>query len=83
MASISESLNKLTIFYSLTTKKPKVYCTGIQTMDYFGEDKHDYNYGVLVTDYDEFIINNFNNLIVENGTLIFKNDNYIMKRRNL
>lgn len=75
--------DKLTIFYSLNTKKPKIYCTGEQSMDYFGEDKDDFNYGFIVIDYDEFIINNFNNFVVENNTLVFINDKYVMKKRNL
>lgn len=75
--------DKLTIFYSLNTKKPKVYCTGEQTMDYFGEDKNDFNYGFIVIDYDDFIIKNFDSFIVENGKLIFKDNRYLMKKRNL
>ena len=30
---------EITLFHSLTTGKIKQYCTGIQDMDYFGEDK--------------------------------------------
>lgn len=75
--------DKLTIFYSLKTFKPKLYCTGIQNMDYFGEDKHDFNYGFIVIDYDDFIIKNFDSFIVENGQLVLKNNKYIFKKRNL
>ena len=34
---------EITLFYSLATGKIKLYCTGVQNMDYFGEDKNDYN----------------------------------------
>ena len=61
---------EITLFYSLTTGKIKQYCTGIQDMDYFGEDKEDYNYGVLVVENDSYITKNIDKFIVENGELV-------------
>ena len=61
---------EITLFYSLNTGKIKQYCTGIQTMDFFGEDKEDYNYGVLVVENDSYITQNIDKFIVENGELV-------------
>lgn len=83
MASLQEHKDRMTVFYSLATKEPRLYCTGIQDMSYFGTAKDDYNYGVLITDYDEFVIRNFDKFIVENETLIFKDNNYVIKKRNV
>jgi len=69
MANIQEMQNKMTIFYSQNTGKIKNIMTGIQNMEVFGEDKEDYNYEFLVLDYDSFVINNYNNFIVENGKI--------------
>ena len=77
MASLEEHRNKLTVFYSLNTGKVKCYCGGIQDMNYFGEDKEDYNYDYIVVDYDNFIIRNFENIKVVDKTLIFEQVNAI------
>ena len=61
---------EITLFYSLSTGKIKQYCTGIQSMDYFGEDKNDYNYGVLVVENYSYITKNIDKFIVENGELV-------------
>ena len=61
---------EITLFYSLATGKIKQYCTGVQNMDYFGEDKNDYNYGVLVVENDSYITKNIDKFIVENGELV-------------
>lgn len=62
---------ELTLFYSKSTGKVKYYCTGIQTMDYFGEDKEDYNYNVLVVENDSFITQHLDDFVVENNELIY------------
>lgn len=67
---------ELTLFYSLVTGKIKQYCMGNQTMDYFGDDKEDYNYGVLVVENDQTIIQNLDMFIVKDHELIF-NPTYI------
>ena len=61
---------EITLFYSLATGKIKLYCTGVQNMDYFGEDKNDYNYGILIVENDNYIIQNIDKFIVENGELV-------------
>lgn len=71
--------DKITLFYSKNTNKIKLYCTGEQTMDYFGEDKEDYNYDFIVVKYDDFIVNNLDKFKVVNGELNFDSSgiNYI------
>lgn len=64
---------ELTLFYSLETGKIKQYCTGVQSMDYFGEDKKDYNYGILIVENDSFITQNLDQFKVENGELSYIN----------
>ena len=61
---------EITLFYSLSTGKIKQYCTGVQSMDYFGEDKNDYNYGVLVVENDSYITQNLDKFIIEDGELV-------------
>lgn len=39
-------------------------------MDFFGEDKNDYNYGILIVENDNYIIQNIDKFIVENGELV-------------
>lgn len=62
---------KITLFYSKSTSKIKLYCTGEQSMDYFGEDKEDYNYDFIIVDYDIFILNNLESFKVEDGKLVY------------
>lgn len=62
---------EVTLFYSINTGKIKLYCTGGQSMDYFGEDKCDYNYDFIVVKYDDFLINNLDKFSVLNKELKF------------
>lgn len=63
--------DKVTLFYSKNTGKIKLYCTGEQSMDYFGEDKADYNYDFIIVKYDDFLINNLDKFKVMNNELKF------------
>lgn len=63
--------DKVTLFYSVNSGKIKLYCTGEQSMDYFGEDKYDYNYDFIIVKYDDFLINNLDKFSVENKELKF------------
>ena len=46
--NIEEHLNNMTIFFSKKTGEIKSFATGIQDMNYFGNDKEDYE---LIWDY--------------------------------
>ncbi|WP_250675557.1 hypothetical protein LZ906_007910 [Paraclostridium ghonii] len=63
--------DKLTLFYSKSTGKIKLHCTGEQSMDYFGEDKCDYNYDFIIVDYDSFILNNLDKFKIVDRKLEF------------
>lgn len=69
----------ITLFYSLNTGEIKLSAGGKQDMDYFGNDKHDYNYGFLVVERDEFLVNNLNNFQVVDGVLQLKENSFISK----
>lgn len=71
MATLEEHANSMTLFYSASTGKIKCYCTGIQSMDYFGEDRDDYNYNYIIVGYDEFVLKNISNFMVVDGELVF------------
>lgn len=74
MATIEEMQSKMTLFYSKQTKEIKCMATGIQDMDYFGENKVDFNliYDYLVIDKDDYIFDNTHLFKVENGRPILK-----------
>ena len=40
-------------------------------MDYFGEDRDDYNYNYIIVGYDEFVLKNISNFMVVDGELVF------------
>lgn len=69
----------ITLFYSLNTGEIKLSAGGKQDMDYFGRDKHDYNYGFLVVERDEFLVNNLSNFLVVDGVLQLKESSFISK----
>lgn len=64
---------KMTLYYMKRTGKVKGYCTGEQTMAFYGEDEEDYSeiMSFIQVPYDPFIIENREYYKVENGELIF------------
>ena len=69
----------VTLFYSLKTGDIKLFAGGVQDMDYFGKDKDDYNYGYIVVEKDDFLLNNLENFKVVNKELQLKEDSFISK----
>lgn len=74
MSSIEENRNKITLFFMKSSGKIKGFCSGIQTMNYFGDEKEDYSKIIdyLIVTEDEININNRDYYRVENNKLIFK-----------
>lgn len=74
MPNIEEMQSKMTLFYSKQTKEIKCMATGIQDMDYFGEDKIDFEviYDYLVIDKDDYIFDNIHLFKVEDGRAVLK-----------
>lgn len=62
--------NKMTLFYSKRTGEIQTFCTGVQDMNFFGENKLDYEliWDFLVLDYDQRVLSNFNMFVVDIDT---------------
>lgn len=69
-------MDKLTLFYLKKNGNIKGFCSGIQSLDYFGEDKEIYSkiFECIVVDYDTKIINNLDNYRVVNNKLELKEE---------
>ena len=67
-------MEQMTIFYNKRTGCIKELCSGIQTMDWFGAEKEDYEqiFDCLVVDLDQYVLNNFTQFEVVEGTLKLK-----------
>lgn len=74
MPNIEEMQRKMTLFYSKQTKEIKCVVTGIQDINYFGENKVDFEiiYDYLVIDKDDYIFDNIHLFKVENGRAVLK-----------
>lgn len=68
--------DKLTIFYNKRTGTIKEMCTGEQTMNWFGEEKQDYEkiFDYIVLDYDDYILKNMEQFEVVNGEVKLKKE---------
>ena len=66
----------LTLFYMKRTGKVKGFCTGKQSMDYFADERKDYEkiMNFIVVKYDKFIMDNYQYFEVHNGELQFKKE---------
>ncbi|MGL4655192.1 MAG: hypothetical protein ACRCWM_04800 [Sarcina sp.] len=68
--------NKMTIFFYKRTGEIASYCTGIQTMNFFGEYKQEYELimSCIVVTKDEFVLQNIKLFEVDINTkeLIYK-----------
>ena len=67
---------KMTLFYLKRTGAIKGFCTGVQSMDFYGDEKQDYELimDCIVIPYNEFLIDNRQYFKVINGELVFTQD---------
>lgn len=67
-------MEQMTIFYNKRTGSIKELCSGIQTMDWFGAEKEDYEqiFDCLVVDLDQYVLSNFTQFEVVEGVLKLK-----------
>lgn len=74
MASIEEHEKNMTVFYSKQTGDIKSIAGGIQTMDFFADNKVDYEiiYGFIVVEKDNYVMENMNNFRVINRDIKLK-----------
>jgi len=64
-------MEKLTIFFNKRTGTIKEICGGEQSMDWFGDEKQDYELILdhIIVDFDQFILANFHRFHVVDGEL--------------
>lgn len=64
----------VTLFYMKRTGRIKAYCSGAQTMAFYGDDAEDYSIimDCIVVPYDEFIVTNREYHKVINGVVKFE-----------
>jgi len=69
-------MEKLTIFYNKRTGSIKEMCSGEQTMDWFGDEKEDYEqiFDFIIVDYDGYVIQNPHQFEVKNGEVKLKRE---------
>ena len=68
--NLEEYKNKITLFYSKRTGEIQTFCTGVQDMNFFGENKIDYEiiWDFVVIDYNDKILNNKDMFIIDTNT---------------
>lgn len=73
--------DKLTIFYNKRTGSIKELCSGEQSMDWFGEEREDYEliFDYIIIDYDEYIMQNSHQFEVIDGDVKLKVDSELSK----
>ena len=76
-------MEQITIFYNKRTGSIKELCSGIQTMDWFGAEKEDYEhiFDCLVVELDEYVLNNFTQFEIVEGELKLKQVTDLSKYR--
>ena len=58
--NLEEYKDKMTLFYSKRTGEIQTFCTGVQDMNLFDDNKEDYEviWDFIITDYNNKILNN-------------------------
>lgn len=64
-------MEELTIFFNKRTGTIKEICGGKQSMEWFGDEKQDYELMLdfIIVEFDQFILANFNRFSVIDGEL--------------
>lgn len=59
--------DKMTLFYSKKSGEIQTFCTGVQDMNFFGENKDDYTviWDFLVVDYNDKVLNNLSMFVID------------------
>lgn len=74
-------MEKLTIFYNKRTGSIKEMCSGEQTMDWFGDEKEDYEqiFDFIIVDYDGYVMQNLHQFEVVDGAIKLKTNSDLSK----
>ncbi|MDK0894138.1 MAG: hypothetical protein E7F09_05380 [Clostridium perfringens] len=71
--SIEDFNNVMTIFYGKETGNIRGYALGRQDLKtYYGDSLGDFNYGAIVVEKDNYVLNNLEKFIVKNDKLLLK-----------
>lgn len=67
---------KMTLFYLKRTGAIKCFCSGEQTMAFYGDEREDYEpiIGCITIPFNEFIMNNRQSFKVENGQVVLSGE---------
>ena len=76
MKMLNSSDNKMTIFYSKRSGDIKGFTSGVTDFTYYGDDREDMEviYDFIVVDYDDYVLDNAYQFIVENDRVKLKDD---------
>ncbi|EPB8168488.1 hypothetical protein [Clostridium perfringens] len=78
--SIEDFNNVMTIFYGKETGTIRGYALGRQDLKtYYGDSLGDFNYGAIVVPKDDYVLNNLEKFIIQNGKLMLKPDPQLNK----
>ncbi len=74
MDNIEEHQSNMTLFYSKQTGEIKSYATGLQDMNYFGDNKVDFEiiYDFIVVEKDEYVLSNLDLFKIMDNKVILK-----------
>lgn len=72
--SIEDWNKNMTLFYGKETGIIRCTSPGRQDLSYFGEAIGDFNYGFIVVEKDDYVLNNLEKFIVKDGKLMRKPD---------
>jgi len=72
--NIEEHQSNMTLFYSKQTGEIKSYATGLQDMNYFGDNKVDFEiiYDFIVVEKDEYVLSNLDLFKIMDNKVILK-----------
>lgn len=70
-----EDFNKtMTLFYGKETGIIRDHAQGRQDLNYYGASAGDFNYDFIVIEKDDYVLNNLEKFIIQNGKLMRKPD---------
>ncbi|MDK0853233.1 hypothetical protein P5F25_15175 [Clostridium perfringens] len=77
--SIEDFNNTMTLFYGKETGIIRDHAQGRQDLNYYGASAGDFNYDFIVVPKDDYVLNNLEKFIIQNGKLMLKPDPQLNK----
>lgn len=72
--SIQDFNNTITLFYGEKTGIIRDHAQGRQDLSYYKENAGDFNYNFIVIEKDDYILNNLEKFLIQDGQLVRKPD---------